>query len=203
MRSDRISASTRYIYVVDDDPGLRAVMRAMLEDPSVKVEEFESAEMFLDGYSSRPAGCVLLDVKLPGISGLQVLERISGLAPRNAIVMVSGFGDIPSAVRAVKMGAVDFVQKPFRKEQLRAVVAKSFEAVEDILRQGRDLEALTPREREVLVAFREGEQNKVVAARLGLSPRTVEMYRARMFAKLGVTNLSQAILRAKEAGLIG
>jgi two-component system response regulator FixJ len=178
-------------------------MRAMLADPSVEIEDFESAETFLSNYSARPAGCVLLDVKLPGMNGLEVLERISVLAPRNAIIMVSGFGDIPSAVRAVKMGAADFVQKPFRKEQLVTVVTKAFEAIEDIMRQGRDIEALTPREREVLISFREGEQNKVVAARLGLSPRTVEMYRARLFTKLGVTNLSQALLRAKAAGLIG
>jgi len=182
--------------------GLRAVMKGMLGNGSVKFEEFDSAESFLEGYSNRPAGCVLLDVRLPGMNGLEVLERISALPPRNAIIMVSGFGDIPSAVRAVKMGAADFVQKPFRKEQLLNHVEKAFESVEATAQQCRELKALTPREREVLVAFREGEQNKVIAARLGLSPRTVEMYRARLFAKLGVTNLSQALRKAKEAGLI-
>jgi two-component system response regulator FixJ len=199
---DHSFAEPRQIYIVDDDAGLRTVIRGMLADPSVKVEEFESAETFLNGYSDRPAGCVLLDVRLPGMNGLEVLERISELQPSNAIIMVSGFGDIPSAVRAVKMGAVDFVQKPFRKNHLVDLVAKAFESLEAMARNSRGMEALTPREREVLIAFREGEQNKVVAARLGLSPRTVEMYRARVFAKLCVTNLSQALLKAKQAGLI-
>jgi len=191
------------VYIVDDDAGLRAIVRGMLRDPSVRFEEFESAESFLTGYSDRPSGCVLLDVRLPGMNGLEVLERISVLQPPNAIIMLSGFGDIPSAVRAVKMGAADFVQKPFRKDQLVEVVRKAFESVEAMAKTSRQMEALTPREREVLIAFREGEQNKVVAARLGLSPRTVEMYRARLFAKLGVSNLPQALLKAREAGLIG
>ena len=191
------------MYIVDDDAGLRAIVRGMLRDPSVRFEEFESAESFLTGYSDRPSGCVLLDVRLPGMNGLEVLERISVLQPPNAIIMLSGFGDIPSAVRAVKMGAADFVQKPFRKDQLVEVVRKAFESVEAMAKTSRQMEALTPREREVLIAFREGEQNKVVAARLGLSPRTVEMYRARLFAKLGVSNLPQALLKAREAGLIG
>jgi two-component system, LuxR family, response regulator FixJ len=191
------------VYIVDDDAGLRVIVRGMLRDPSVRFEEFESAESFLTGYSDRPSGCVLLDVRLPGMNGLEVLERISVLQPPNAIIMLSGFGDIPSAVRAVKMGAADFVQKPFRKDQLVEVVRKAFESVEAMAKTSRQMEALTPREREVLIAFREGEQNKVVAARLGLSPRTVEMYRARLFAKLGVSNLPQALLKAREAGLIG
>lgn len=203
MRTERVATSWRHIYIVEDDAGLRAVMRGMLAGPTMDIHEFESAEAFLADYSARPVGCVVLDVKLPAMSGLDVLERISALPPHNAIIMVSGFGDIPSAVRAVKMGAMDFVQKPFRKEQLVTLVDRAFDAIDAQAQKARELDALTPRERDVLVAFREGEQTKVVAARLGLSPRTVEMYRARLFSKLGVTNLSQAILRAKEAGLIG
>lgn len=193
---------SRHVYIVDDDKGLRTVMRGMLAGADMMVHEFESAERFLDRYSDRPAGCVLLDVRLPGMSGLEVLERISGLCPKNAVIMVSGYADIPSAVRAVKMGAIDFVQKPFRKDDLIDHVSKALETVVAQAGQVREFETLTPREREVLLAFRDGDQNKVVAARLGLSPRTVEMYRARLFSKLGVSNLSQALLRAKEAGLI-
>lgn len=202
MRDYEGAPGPRYIYLVEDDASLRSIMRGMLVGPGIQIAEFETGETFLDGYSGRPPGCVILDVNLPGMGGLEVLERIAAVPPRNAIIMVSGFGDIPSAVRAVKMGAADFVQKPFRREQLVALVDKAFDVVEAKTRNSRQLEALTPREREVLIAFREGEQNKVVAARLGLSPRTVEMYRARLFAKLGVMNLSQALLRAKEAGLI-
>jgi two-component system response regulator FixJ len=197
-----VPAGSRHVYVVDDDKGLRTIMRGILAADDMQIHEFGSAERFLDGYSDRPAGCVLLDVRLPGMSGLEVLERISGMCPKNAVIMVSGYADIPSAVRAVKMGAIDFVQKPFRKDDLIDHVTKALDTVAARAGHGREFETLTPREREVLVAFRDGDQNKVVAARLGLSPRTVEMYRARLFSKLGVSNLSQALLRAKEAGLI-
>jgi two-component system response regulator FixJ len=117
--------------------------------------------------------------------------------------MVSGFGDIPSAVRAVRAGALDFLQKPFRKDQLLTAAEKAFETIETTRLIHADFDGLTPREREVLIGFNEGASNKIVAARLGLSPRTVEMHRARIFKKLGVTNLSQALLRARDVGLIG
>lgn len=193
---------SRHVYIVDDDNGLRAVIRAMLAGQGLDIKDFKCAETFMVDYTHRPAGCVLLDVRMPGINGLELLERVSGLPPRNAIVMVSGYADVPTAVQAVKMGAIDFVQKPFRKEELIDHVMNALETVQMQAQSAGEFEKLTPREREVLVAFRDGEQNKVIAARLGLSPRTVEMYRARLFSKLGVTNLSQALLRAKEAGLI-
>jgi two-component system response regulator FixJ len=192
----------RRAYIVDDDGALRRTMARMLASAGIDTDEFKSAEAFLDGYSSRPIGCVLLDVRLPGMDGLQLLERIATLAPPNPVVMVSGFGDVPSAVRAVRMGAVDFIQKPFRKESLLDIVCSAFEKIDAAFLQEREFEALTPRERDVLVAFKDGAPNKIVAAKLGLSPRTVEMHRARMFKKLGVTNLSQALLRARDAGII-
>lgn len=178
-------------------------MSRMLADTGSCIDEYESAEEFLAGYSERPRGCVLLDVKLPKMSGLELLEKTADLAPANPVIMVSGFGDIPSAVRAVKMGAVDFLQKPFRKEQLIEVVGRAFQQIETSAQAGLELECLTPRERDVLIAFADGAPNKIVAARLALSPRTIEMHRARIFRKLGVTNLSQALLRARDAGLIG
>lgn len=192
----------RRAYIVDDDRALRRIMARMLAGEGISVEEFDAAESFLEGYSERPIGCVLLDIQLPGLDGMQLLERIANLAPNNPIIMVSGFGDIPSAVRAVRTGALDFLQKPFRKEQLLDVLHKAFIKVEAAASEDRDLQSLTPRERDVLVAFREGAPNKVAAAALGLSPRTVEMHRARIFRKLGVTNLAQALMRARDGGLI-
>jgi two-component system response regulator FixJ len=192
----------RRAYIVDDDPALRRTIMRLLTDSDIAAEEFGSAERFLDNYSKRPIGCVLLDVRLPGMDGLELLERISGLPPPNPVVMLSGFGDIPSAVRAVQMGAIDFLQKPFGKEQLLEVVGKAFDKVSASVLKAREFEALTPRERDVLLALSDGASNKVVAARLGLSPRTVEMHRARLFRKLGVSNVTQAQLRARDAGLI-
>lgn len=192
----------RRAYIVEDDAALRRTMVRMLSGAGVESEEFETAEEFLADYSNRPIGCVLLDVRLPGMDGLELLEQTAELDPANPIIMVSGFGDIPSAVRAVKMGALDFVQKPFRKEQLLDVLDKAFERIDELSAQERELDALTPRERDVLAAFADGAPNKVVAHRLELSPRTVEMHRARIFKKLGVRNLPQALLRARTAGLI-
>jgi two-component system response regulator FixJ len=190
-----------HIYFVEDDPALRRTVRRMLADLDASFEEFESAEAFLEDYSSRPAGCVLLDLKLPGMSGLELLENISGKAPSDVVIMLSGHGDIPSAVRAVKVGALDFLQKPFTKQQLVVVVERAFNAIDADSERFSDFETLTNREREVLRAFSTGAPNKIVAYDLGLSPRTVEMHRARIFRKLGVTNLAQALLRAKDAGL--
>lgn len=194
--------SARPVYIVDDDKALRATIRRMLAGQQLDIYEFDAGETFLEDYQDRPAGCVLLDIRMPRMTGLDLLENISGLRPRNAVIMVSGYADIPTAVQAVKMGAMNFVQKPFRKEELVGHVLSALEMVETQEQMSGEFEALTPREREVLIAFRDGDQNKVVAARLGLSPRTIEMYRARIFTKLGVMNLSQALLRAREAGLI-
>ena len=192
----------RHAYIVDDDPALRRTVGRMLAEAGVTAEEFETAEAFLDGYSERPLGCVLLDVRLPGIDGLELLERIANLVPPNPVIMLSGYGDIPSAVRAVKRGAIDFLQKPFHKAQLLDVVEKAFEEIERTVRTHQDFATLTPREREVLLAFKDGAANKIVAWRLDLSPRTVEMHRARILKKLGVSNLTAALLRARDADLM-
>ncbi len=190
----------RYAYIVEDDGALRKLVRRILAQEVAEIMEFSSAEEFLEGYSGRPIGCVLLDVRLPGMGGLELLEQMANLNPANSVVIMSAYGDVPSAVTAIQHGAVDFVQKPFRKDDLLNVVRRAFAKVEEVSSSNEQLEALTPREREVLNAFRHGEQNKVVAAKLGLSPRTVEMHRARIFRKLGVANLPQALLRIRYSG---
>lgn len=115
------------------------------------------------------------------------------------MIMLSGSADVPSAVQALKMGAVDFLQKPFRAEQLLEVIHKAFEIIDSAAEKERMLKCLTPRERDVLKALCSGASNKVVARQLGLSPRTVEMHRARIFKKLDVTNLAQALLRTGDS----
>lgn len=190
----------RYAYIVEDDGALRKLVRRILAEEDAEIAEFSSAEEFLEGYTRRPIGCVLLDLRLPGMSGLELLQQMVNLKPANSVVIMSAYGDVPSAVMAIQHGAIDFVQKPFRKNDLLKVVRRAFAKVEEVTLTCEHLDALTPREREVLNAFRLGEQNKVVAARLGLSPRTVEMHRARIFRKLGVANLSQALLRIRDSG---
>lgn len=192
----------RCAYVVDDDPGIRRTIKRILDSSGMHTEEFESAECFLSGYSERSCGCVLLDMRLPGMDGLDLLDRISALPPANPIIMLSGYGDIPSAVRAVQAGALNFLQKPFAKDELLRIVERAFEEIEARDADSGNMADLTPRERDVLLAFSDGAPNKIVAARLDLSPRTIEMHRARIFKKLGVTNLSQALSRARDARLI-
>lgn len=189
------------VYIVDDDPALRRTVIRTLAETDAEIIEFDSAEALLAGYSDRPTGCILLDIRLPGLSGLTLLEQISKLKPANAVIMLSGYGDIPSAVSAVKLGALDFIQKPFRKEQLVERLKKAFEKLAAEMADQERLEVLTPRERDVLDAFSSGAPNKIVAFELGLSPRTVEMHRARIFKKLGVVNLSQALLYARAVRL--
>lgn len=193
----------RRVYIVDDDEPLRRAIRRMLTDAGIYTEEFASAEALLEGYEERPIGCVLLDLKLPGMDGLDLLHRIMSLSPANPVVMISGRGDIPTAVRAVKAGALDFLEKPFRREELLEVIGHACRKIEVLPARDHDeFGSLSRREREVLLAFADGASNKTVAARLGLSPRTVEMHRARVLRKLAVENLTQALFRARDAGLL-
>jgi len=193
----------RRAYIIDDEPALRSTIRRILTPTGILTEEFESGEAFLSGPAERPPGCILLDLKLPGISGLDVLKRMRAQGMRDPVIMISGHGDIPLALSAVKAGAVDFIEKPFRKEQLLKVVGEAFDIVRSL--QGpavSGLGALTAREREVLRAFGNGTSNKAVANELALSIRTVETHRANLVRKLGVDNLTQALFLAKDAGLL-
>jgi two-component system, LuxR family, response regulator FixJ len=192
----------RRAYVVDDEAGMRTVIRRILTAAGIYTEEFESAEALLEGYSARPIGCVLLDVRLPGMSGLELLKQIRRQPPPNPIIILSGFADIAMAVEAVSSGALDVLQKPFRKQQLLDAVTKAYRAMPAIAAAGEEIVPLTPREREVLQACSDGAPTKVVAFRLGLSTRTVEMHRSTIVKKLGVLNMTQALLIAKERRLI-
>ena len=191
----------RRVDVVEDDEALRRTIRRALTDAGIYTVEFDSAEALLEGYSERPLGVILLDMRLPGMSGLELLDRLENLLPANPVVMISGYGDIPSAVRAVRQGALDFLQKPFRKDELISVIQGAFARIEAVESAGA-FESLTAREKEVLLAFADGTSNKVVASRLNLSSRTVEMHRSRIIRKFGVANLTQALLRARDMGLI-
>lgn len=187
----------RRVYIVEDDPALRRLIRRILTDAGMLTEEFDSAEAFLDDFMSRPPGCILLDIRLPGIDGLELLARIREFPIGNSVVMLSGNGDIPTAVSAVKAGATDFLQKPFRKEDLLRAVASAFSSMKTGSASAAEAASLTAKEREVFAALSDGAATKVAAARLGLSPRTVEMHRGSIIRKLGAKNLTEALLRAR------
>jgi two-component system response regulator FixJ len=193
----------RQAYVIDDEKLVRSLVGYSLAEAGIEVEEFESSEAFLLRHKGRAPGCIIVDIGLPGMDGLDLLEIISKGGGSHPVVVLSANGGVPNAVRAGRLGVVDFIEKPFRVDELIAAVEKAF----DVLRARQEsglpsLETLTRREREVLVSFIDGSPNKVVAHSLGLSVRTVELHRANMMKKLRVRSLSQALLLAKEGGYV-
>jgi two-component system response regulator FixJ len=193
----------RCAYIIDDEELLRKLIRQALAETCTDFEEFDSAEAFLAGHPNRLPGCIIVDIELPGINGLELLEAIAQGRAAFPVIMVSANGNVPHAVRAGRLGVVDFIEKPFRVDDLIAAVEKGFELLRtQRLSRVRALATLTRREKEVLVAFADGAPNKIVAHNLGLSVRTVELHRANMMKKLGVRSLTQALLIAKDGGYV-
>jgi two-component system response regulator FixJ len=200
----------RFVYVVDDEEEVRNSLRALIGTrANWMVTGYPSGDAFLDGVNDRDDGVVLLDIRMPGTSGLDVLRRLQPLASRFPVVMVTGSGDVRSAVDAMKLGAVDFVEKPYQPEQLFDAIELGFAALdeararEQIRGDARTLIGrLSPRERSVLDLLIDGAPNKVIADRLGLSVRTVEVHRANLMDKLEAKSLSTVLRLAFHAGLV-
>lgn len=193
----------RRAYLIDDEPRLRALVRQILAEAEVAVEEYGSSEAFLDGHRDRPPGLIIVDIGLPGLDGLDLLDMLSKDGGPCPVVVLSGQGNVTSAMRAGRLGVVDFIEKPFRVDDLLAAVEKGFSQL--TARPPSPLGALatlTPREKEVLASLVDGAPNKVVAHNLGLSVRTVEVYRSNMLKKLGVRNLTQALFLARDVGYL-
>ena len=191
------------IFVVDDDPGVRAALSAVFSREGYRVTCFVDGPSFLAAARARTPACIVLDVHIPGRSGLEVLKELNAQNYATPIFMMSGQGDIPMAVDAVKNGALDFIEKPFRGSD---VVARVREAIEALVRRRTndevanlefnipaDREPLTPRECEVLAQFVAGASNKGAGRELGISPRTIEVHRARIMEKLGARNIADVI----------
>lgn len=196
------------VYVVDDDDAVRESLSAILGTAGFQVEIFDSGESFLDGLSPSTRGCLLLDLKMPGLSGLQVQKVLVSKSPQLLIIVLSGYGDITSAVSAMKAGAADFVEKPVEPNALIEIVDSAMLRIDQYQIEGAQtlaarsaVERLTARERDVLTQLVASNQNKVIAQNLGISPRTVEVHRARVMEKLQTKSLSQALRIALLAGL--
>nr|WP_290650334.1 response regulator [Aquisalimonas sp.] len=188
------------VYVVDDDPDVRESIIFMLENEGLAVAGFEEPRALLDQVSENSAGCLILDVRLPQMDGLQLLEALRERAVNMPAVFISGHGDIPLAVRAVQAGALDFLEKPFRDEQLLEKVRNGLEldrtthahAAERAAIEKR-LDKLTPREREVMEGMLQGKLNKLIADDMNVSVRTVEVHRAHVLEKLDARNSSDMV----------
>lgn len=202
------------IYIVEDDEAVRDSLALLLESEGLQVETFATGDAFLDAWNPEMAGCLVLDIRMPGSDGLDVQRILNERGSLLPIIFVTGHGDVPLAVDAMKHGAVDFVQKPYREEELldkiKAALAEDSQH-RDSLRERHEIleriESLTPREREVMDRIVNGEANKVIAAELGISQRTVEIHRSRVLHKMGthsVAPLVRMVLAARdETGPVG
>ncbi|HTY48860.1 MAG TPA: response regulator transcription factor [Steroidobacteraceae bacterium] len=188
------------VFVVDDDEAVRNSIRFLLRSVGIATRPLSSAAEFLAGYSPYQPGCLVLDVRMPAMSGLELQQQLNLRGATIPVIFITGHGDIPMAVEAMQQGAFDFLQKPFRDQDLidriQKALAKDAQVRTALREQDRiqaRFDSLTPREREVLGLMAKGMPNKVMAAELGLSQRTVEIHRARVMEKSGATSLAHLV----------
>jgi two-component system response regulator FixJ len=201
---------TRHIYIVDDEEHVRASLHGLLgRIDGFAIRSFPSGTAFLEVADSLTPGVLLLDMHMPGASGLDVLHAIAGRRPGFAAIVITGSGDLRLAVDSMRAGAVDFIEKPVDNAELLALINRCFVRFEEDIaattreREARErIAALSPRERDVLDGLIEGSPNKVIAANLGISPRTIEIYRSNLMLKLRASNLSDVLRTACLAGVI-
>jgi FixJ family two-component response regulator len=199
---------TGTVYVVEDDAAVRDALAQLLEGKGFRVKLFESAERFLEACDPGQGGCLLLDMKLPGMSGIELQGALAARGIELPIIFLTGHGDVPSSVRALRAGAVDFLQKPADSRTLLARVGEALaqDAVRRSQRASRDaarkvLRELTGRERDVLPLILDGHSSKDIARRLGISHRTVEIHRGRIMRKTGSATLVELAVFARATGL--
>jgi FixJ family two-component response regulator len=205
-RGDRDTRPT--VFVVDDDDAVRDSLGMLLESVGLRCRRFPSAADFLLEYQSEQAGCLLLDIRMPGMSGIELQDRLNALGAILPVIFITGHGDVPLAVKAMRAGAVDFLQKPYNEQELLDRVHRALQG-DGARRQELDerdeivrrFNRLTPREREVLDLIVQGKPNKIVASDLGVSQRTVEIHRARVMEKTQATSfahLMQMAIRVRD-----
>ena len=200
-------AAEATVHIVDDDAAVRRTLERVLDTMGFQTRSYESSSAFLAVSPRLSAGCILLDVRMPGMDGLELQARLLQLGIALPVIVVTGQGDVESAVRAMKAGAVDYIEKPYGDAVLRAAINTALSSGgwigrdREAMRAAQRIAALSPREREVLDALVEGRVNKVIAYDLGISVRTVEVHRARMMVRLGVRQLPEAVRLAVIARL--
>ncbi len=200
MNKPSFTMPEQFIHIVDDDEALRDSLVWMLESNGYKVAAHDSADAFLKIWREGMTGCLVLDVRMPGMSGLELFEELSRRHCSLPVIFITGHGDVPMAVAALKKGAADFIEKPFNDQDMLRLIEQCLARE----KEGRDkrrvdadtarrMEHLTPREREVLELIVAGKLNKQVADVLGISIKTVEVHRARVMEKMGVNSLAELV----------
>ncbi len=192
--------SQQIVYVVEDDEAVRDSLEMMLVSMEHKVETFPTANEFLEQYDESMAGCIVLDIRMPGMDGMELQKALNGKNSILPIIFVTGHGDVPMAVEAMQQGAIDFIQKPYREQELLEKIKAALELdaeqraslIEKKEIQSK-LEELTPRENEIMDMMIDGNANKVIAIDLDISQRTVEIHRSRVMHKMGTHSLAHLV----------
>jgi two-component system response regulator FixJ len=197
------------VHVIDDDDAVRESLAFLLKTANIEVRTYESATAFLSSLPNAGSGCIITDVRMPEISGVELLRRLNELKIGIPVIVITGHGDVQLAVEAMKTGAVDFIEKPFDDDLLLTAVKSALGRWEKGARQEAEratllaaLATLTSRERDVLEGLVAGKPNKIIAFDLGISPRTVEIYRANVMTKMSAGSLSDLVRMALHAGLL-
>lgn len=188
------------VYVVEDDEAVRDSLELLLKSDGKPVSTYDNANAFLKDYSEKMAGCIVLDIRMPGMDGMELQKKLNEKHSILPIIFVTGHGDVPMAVDAMKEGAVDFIQKPYREEALLQKIEAALEQdreqrktlgeKQEILRR---VKSLTPREHEIMDRMIAGQANKVIAIELEISQRTVEIHRSRVMHKMGTHSLAHLV----------
>jgi len=200
---------TSLVHVIDDDDAVRQSLAFVLQTARMAVRTYESANAFMSALPGIEPGCIVTDVRMPGLSGIDLLRRLRELKVGMPVIVITGHGDIQLAVEAMKVGAADFIEKPFDDEVLLAAVRSALGQWEKGVHKDAEhaqltarLAALSNREREVLEGLVAGKPNKVIAFDLGISPRTVEIYRANVMTKMEAASLSDLVRMALISGML-
>jgi len=191
---------TPLVYVVDDDAALRDSLRWLLESAGHRVAACASAEAFLATYAAEQGGCLLLDIRMPGMSGLELQDELKRRGHAIPIVFITGHGDVPMAVNAVKKGAFEFIEKPFNAQALLVLIDHALDMDAEARRVAARFGRLTKREREVMDCIVAGKRNQDIAAELSISIKTVEAHRAAVMWKMGVDSLAGLVKLVQPAG---
>jgi len=197
------------VHVIDDDEAMRDSLAFLLKSAKVAVATYESANLFLDQLPKVQGGCVMTDVRMPGMNGIDLLKRLRELKNAIPVIVITGHGDVPLAVEAMKYGASDFLEKPFDDDLILAAVRSAL-SDQSVLQEDhalraaitQRLELLSARERQVLDGLVAGQPNKTIAYDLGISPRTIEIYRANVMTKMEASSLSELVRMALMAGVL-
>jgi two-component system, LuxR family, response regulator FixJ len=198
------------VHIIDDDQALRESLAFLLRTAQLEVRSFDSGKAFLDALPDASLGCVITDIRMPEMSGIDLLRHLKELKVGVPVIVITGHGDVPLAVEAMKIGAADFFEKPFNDDQLVASVRAALQQQQDQTKRGAEraevehrLSKLSTREKDVLAGLIEGRANKQIAFDLGISPRTVEIYRANLMNKMRADSLSDLVRMALLVQMLG